>query len=60
MNIQDNRKLPVQEGDVLQGEDGRTYRVCESYPQCIHMLGDDGIERIITSQRFNEFKKVTK
>lgn len=60
MNIPDNKSLSIKEGDVLQGEDGRTYRVSESYPNCIHMIGDDGHERVISRPRFEEFKKVTK
>jgi hypothetical protein len=60
MNIPDNKTLAIKEGDVLQGDDGRTYRVCESYPNCIHMIGSDEVERVITSARFKDFKKVNK
>jgi len=60
MNIPDNKSLAIKEGDVLQGEDGRTYRVSESYPNNIHMIGSDEVERVIPKSRFGEFKKVTK
>lgn len=60
MTVTHVSSLPFKEGDVVEGEDGRRYRVSESYPETITIIPTDssGHARAISKPNFNEFKKV--
>lgn len=60
MTVAHVSSLPFKEGDLIEGEDGRRYRVSESYPETITLVPTDslGHSRTISKPSFNEFKKV--
>lgn len=60
MTVQHVSTLQIKEGDLLEGEDGRRYRVSESYPETITLVPTDslGHARTVSKPSFGEFKKV--
>ncbi len=61
MTVQHVSTLQFKEGDLLEGEDGRRYRVSESYPETITLVPTDslGHGRTISKPSFGDFKKVS-